>query len=223
MIMVDARYEKRHPADMDHVYIVKAPMTSPGPHGHGDEAEVSRFHPFEDRLNEEADELGMVSVGRRRGFNTWELAWYGPPGLDRKFHRALRDNPDAHLTTDEDPNWRHYRDKLLPRHKDLHRARNGLVVYQLLQAGDHLDQPRLIEFFVYFHRELDRDRYLREVASIGLDAEAIETEGKLGVRAYFTAAIDIELITDITWELHERAQEVNGTFDGWGCAPVVGQ
>jgi len=222
MIMVDARYEKWHPPGMDHVYIIKAPMATPGPHGHGDESEINRFHPLEDRLNAEAAELGMVSVGRRRGFNTWELAWYGAAGLDRKFMRALRDNPDAHLTADSDPAWQHYRDKLLPRHKDLHRARNGLAVYQLLQAGDHLDQPRPIEFFVYFHRELDRDKYLRDVGSVGLEAEAIEAEGRLGIRAHFTAAVDVELITDITWELHERAQDVNGTFDGWGCSPVLG-
>lgn len=222
MIMVDARYEKWHPPGMDHVYIVKAPMVSGGPHGHGDEAEINRFHPFEDRLNAEALELGLVSVGRRRGFNTWELAWYGPPGVDRRFIRALKDNPDAHLQAAEDPEWRHYRDKLLPRGKDLHRARNGLVVYQLLQAGDHLDQPREIDFFTYFHRDLDRDRFLRDVTSIGLDAEAIDSDDKLGVRAYFTAAVDVELITDITWELHERAQLVNGNFDGWGCTPVVG-
>ena len=220
--MVDARYEKWRPPDMDHVYIVKAPMVTPGPHGHGDETEVNRFHPFEDHLNAEADAIGMVSVGRRRGFITWELAWYGPAGLDRRFVRALKDNPEAHLTADSDPEWRHYRDKLLPRHKDLHRARNGLVVYQLLEAGDHLDQPRLIEFFVNFHRELDRDRYLRDVGSLGLDAEAVDNDGRPGLRTYFTAAVDVELITDITWELHERAQDLNGTFDGWGCAPVTG-
>ncbi|NND02779.1 MAG: ribonuclease E inhibitor RraB [Acidimicrobiia bacterium] len=222
MIMVDARFEKWRPPGMDHVYIVKAPMTTPGPHGHGDEDEVTRFHPLEDTLNAEADELGLVSVGRRRGFNTWELAWYGPGGLERKFIRALKDNPEGHLSTEADPEWHHYRDKLLPRHKDLHRARNGLVVYQLLEAGDHLDQPREIDFYVYFHREFDRDRYQRDVGSIGLDTAAIEAEGKPGIKAYFTAAIDVELITDITWELHERAQLLNGDFDGWGCVPVTG-
>ena len=120
-----------------------------------------------------------------------------------------------------DPSWEYYREKLLPRGKDLHRARNGLVVYQLIEAGDHLDQPRLIEFFVYFHRDHDRDRYLRDVTDIGLDATPIDGD-RLGMKAFFTASIDVELITDITWELHERAQLVNGTFDGWGCAPVVG-
>ena len=221
MIMVDARYEKWHPPGLDCVYIVKAPMVTPGPQGHGDEAEVNRFHPFEEQLNSEATQLGMVSVGRRRGFNTWELAWYGPDALERKFLRALKDNPEAHLEAHSDPDWRHYRDKLLPRHKDLHRARNGLVVYQLLQAGDHLDQAREIDFFVYFHRELDRDRYLRDVTTIGLDGVAIDQDGRPGVKAYFTAAIDVELITDITWELHERAELLNGDFDGWGCTPVT--
>ena len=219
--MFDARFEKWHPPGLDHAYVVTAPMESPGAQQYGDESEVARFQPFEDQLNAEAASLEMITVGRRRGFGQWELIWYGPPGLDRKFIRTLKDHPEAHLQMVPDPEWQHYRDKLLPRGKDLHRARNGLVVSQLIQAGDHLDQARVIEFFVYFHRDVDRDRYLRDVTSIGLDAEPIDGE-RIGVRAHFKAAIDVELITDITWELHERAQLMNGDFDGWGCAPVVG-
>lgn len=222
MVMVDARFERGHPPELDHSYVVTAPMQSAGNHGYGDEAEVARFSAIEEMLDAEAGELGLVLAGRRRGFGTWEVFWYGPPGADRKFFRALKDHPEADLAMQLDVDWQLYRDKLLPRGKDLHRARNGLVVYQLVEAGDALDLPRLIEFFVKFHRDIDRDRFLRDVTSIGLDAEAYQDGDRPGVRAYFTAAVDVELITDITWELHERARDANGTFDGWGCAPVLG-
>lgn len=220
MIMVDARFSERHPSDLDHLYRLETPMASEGPYGYGDDHELSRFEPFEDALNQAAESAGMVSVGRRRGFGTWELSWYGPANLDRKLAKLLKARPEARLTVTADPDWHHYRQKLLPRGKDLHRARNGLVVWQLLQAGDGLDQPRPIEFFIYFHRTIDRDRYLRDIGSTGLDAEPIEADSP-GIRAHFVAAVDVELITDITWELHERAQLSNGEFDGWGCAPVT--
>lgn len=220
MIMVDAQFEADHPEHLDHLYRVEVPMASSGIHGYGDDGELARFEPFEDALNETAEADGLVSVGRRRGFGTWELAWYGPTGSDRKLLKVLKRHSAARLTIDSDPGWDHYRSKLLPRGKDRHRARNGLVVWRLLNAGDHLDVPRPIEFFVYFHRDVDRDRYLRDIGSTGLDAEVLDGE-RPGLRAFFVAAIDVELITDITWELHERAQINNGEFDGWGCAPVA--
>lgn len=222
MIMVDARFERHRPVELDHLYLVESAMESAGAQGFGDDAEFSRFEPFEDALNAACDSAGLVSVGRRRGFGKWELAWYGPAGADRKLGKALHDLPEAHLAVSSDPNWDHYRDKLLPRGKDLHRARNGLVVWELLQVGDSLDVPRPIEFFIYFFRELDRDRYLRDIGSTGLDAEPIDDGDRPGIRAFFTAAIDVELITDITWELHERCLNTNGDFDGWGCRPVLG-
>ncbi len=220
MVMFDARFESQRPPDADHLYIVEAPMASEGTYGYGDEAEVTRFEPMEDALNAAAEEAGLVTVGRRRGFGKWELAWYGPAGKGRAFSKPLRAAPAARQLERPDPDWDHYRSKLLPRGKDRHRARNGLVVWQLIQAGDALDAPRLIEFFVYFHRPIDRDRYLRDIGSTGLDADAIDGE-RPGIRAHFTAGIDVELITDITWELHERAAAGNGEFDGWRCQPVI--
>ncbi len=220
MIMVDAQFQAQHPEHLDHLYRVEAPMASSGPHGYGDDTELQRFEPFEDALNHAADDSELVSVGRRRGFGKWELAWYGGANSDRRLLKVLKAHPAARLTIDVDPQWDHYRDKLLPRGKNLHRARNGLIVWQLLHAGDHIDLPRPIEFFVYFHRDVDRDRYLRDIGSTGLDAEPVDGE-RPGLRAYFVAGVDVELITDITWELHERAQLNNGEFDGWGCSPVT--
>ena len=220
MVMFDARFETQRPPGMDHLYLIEAPMTSAGTYGYGDEAEVARFEPLEDALNGAAEEADMASVGRRRGFGTWELAWYGPEGQGRVFAKPLRAAPAARLSERADPDWDHYRSKLLPRGKDRHRAHNGLVVWRLLQAGDALDAARPIEFFIYFHRDIDRERYLRDIGSTGLDAEAIDGD-RPGIRAHFTAGVDVELITDITWELHERALAGNGEFDGWGCSPVL--
>lgn len=219
-ILVDPRFESRHPAEIDHLYRLEVPMASPGPLGHGDEAEAAAFEPFDNAICTAAAEAGLVAVGRRRGFGVWDLAWYGMAGGEKRLAKTLKERPDAHLTITADPDWDHYRNKLLPRGRELHRARNGLVVYQLLQAGDDLEQPRTIEFFIHFHREFDRDRYLRDIGSTGLDAEPIDADLP-GIRAYFDAGIDLELITDITWELHQRAQLGNGEVDGWGCAPVV--
>jgi hypothetical protein len=219
-ILVDPQYESRHPEELDHLYRLEVPMASPGPLGLGDEAEEATFEPIDSALGAAGGAAGLIAVGRRRGFGVWDLAWYGTPGAEKHLAKVLKDRPDAHLRVTADPEWAHYRNKLLPRGKELHRARNGLVLRQLLQAGDNLDAPREIEFLVQFHRDVDRDRYLRDVESTGLDAEP--TEGELpGVRAFFVAGVDIELITDITWELHERAQLTNGEFEGWGCAPVV--
>ena len=219
-ILVDPQFESRHPEELDHLYRLEVPMESPGPLGHGDDAETSRFEPFDDALSAAAGASGLVAAGRRRGFGVWDLAWYGPAGAEKRLVKFLKEHPDAHLAVTADPGWEHYRNKLLPRGKELHRARNGLVVWQLLKAGDVLERPRTIEFFVHFHRENDRDRYLRDIGSTGLDSEP--TAGELpGIRAFFVAAVDVELITDITWELHQRAQLGNGDFDGWGCAPVV--
>lgn len=220
MVMVDARYEEDHPEGLDHLYLVEAPMATAGVHGYGDDNELARFESFEDSLNDAAEESGMVAVGRRRGFGVWELAWYGPAHSERKLQKALKMQPGSRLGVADDPEWEHYRQKLLPRGKNRHRAHNGLVVWRLLTAGDSIDKPREIEFLINFHRELDRDRYLRDIGSTGLDAEAIDGD-RPGVRAFFVAGVDVELITDITWELHERAQLTNGEFDGWGCAPVT--
>jgi len=220
MIMFDARFEHEKPPGSDHLYRIDAPMDSFGEFGYGDAAEVARFEPFEDALNNAAAGAGLVSVGRRRGFGVWELAFYGPEGAERKLSRAVKERRGARLSVSADEHWEHYSQRLLPRGKDRHRARNGLVVWQLLQAGDALDQPRPIEFFIYFHRELDRDRYLRDIGSTGLEAAKVDGD-RPGIRAHFVAAVDVELITDITWELHERAETTNGDFEGWGCAPVV--
>jgi hypothetical protein len=218
-ILVDPQYESRHPGELDHLYRLEVPMASPGPLGHGDEAEAAAFEPFADSLNAAAEALGLVAEGRRRGFGVWDLAWYGPAGAEKHLVKTLKGRPDTHLSVSVDhPDWEHYRNTLLPRGEELHRARNGLMVKQLLKAGDSLEAPRPIEFFVHFHREVDRDRYPRDVGSTGLDAEPIAGELP-GIRAFFVAGVDVELITDITWELHERAQLANGEFEGWGCPP----
>ena len=219
-ILVDPQFESRHPGELDHLYRLEVPMASPGPLGHGDEAEAAAFEPLDDALSSAAEAAGLVAAGRRRGFGVWDVAWYGKAGAEKHLVKVLKERPDAHLRVSADPDWEHYRNKLLPRGKELHRARNGLVVWQLMKAGDNLEARRQIEFFLHFHREIDRDRYLRDIGSTGLDAEPVDGEPP-GIRAFFVAGVDVELITDITWELHERAQLGNGEFDGWGCAPVV--
>ena len=91
------------------------------------------------------------------------------------------------------------------------------------ESGDHTDQERPIEHWLYFDTEKDMNNALSKVIALGYkveDSGRVEPEeGDTSQEAYYHLILSkVNTVDDIngdTWDLIDVALDTNGQYDGW--------
>ncbi|MFO0713636.1 MAG: DUF695 domain-containing protein [Sandaracinus sp.] len=188
--------------------------------------------------NAEAEELGKIEealvralrshcdaqfVGRMTWNGTRDLFFYAPrtDGMGTALGEALGPTPSRRVMSQvrEDKEWRHYLDVLFPGPVEQRWMADRRVVEELKKAGDRLEQPRPIDHFATFTREVHARSYADACAALRFDVEPRELDDGSGwsVRATRVDPAELTHVHEVATSLLLLAEEHDGKYDGWGC------
>jgi hypothetical protein len=125
----------------------------------------------------------------------------------------------------EDAEWSTYLDFLYPSPADKQRMMDRRVCEQLREQGDNLSIAREIDHRVYFSDKSKLklyENYLRENDYVKIYIG--KTKPILGERFIDFKHIGApEAVSDVVYDLYTKAEELGGTYDGWGCSVITGE
>ncbi len=124
-----------------------------------------------------------------------------------------------------DKRWETYINTLSPSLKEQAEIRNDQVLLQLQQAGDALNQPRLIEHWAYFPSPAARQQFQDTVAAasfkiLGFDTIDVGKAARYGIHMARQDSIHVPYIHQLTWNLTRFAESLGGSYDGWETVVV---
>lgn len=118
-----------------------------------------------------------------------------------------------------DKEWQAYLDFLYPNEITMEYMKNQKVLEQLEKAGDKLDKARLVDHWIYFKTDNDRNCFIQYAVQ---QKFKIETKEKIDDPNYplklhisRVDQVDVASISKITLELEKEAKKCNGDYDGW--------
>lgn len=119
----------------------------------------------------------------------------------------------------EDRSWDAYLRFLYPNEETREYMSNQKVVMQLQKAGDKLDQPRLVDHWLYFKTETDRECFVYTAVSkkFKIELKEIVAGQALPYKLHIsrTDRADLRSINTLTNWLKEEAKKCKGEYDGW--------
>lgn len=121
----------------------------------------------------------------------------------------------------EDAAWSVYQGFIYPGPNDLQQMQNRELCDQLAKRGDSLEHGRQVDHFAYFLREEARDTFRAMVVEDSFQIQdAHRTDDGEFALAFFREDCPVNL-DDVTIDLRQKAAELGGHYDGWGCEVVT--
>lgn len=129
---------------------------------------------------------------------------------------------DYDIQVKNDENWDTYSDFLYPTTYEHQGILNRRVLNNLKKFGDNFEIPREIDHFLYFNTEDERAIFIKYAEDQGFTVKGIETKDS-GQNKYMLlltkeSTINYKQMNECTTNLYEKALELNGEYDGWGCS-----
>ncbi len=181
---------------------------------------------IEDSLCQAAgNAVNGVLVGRITTEGRRELFFYAPSfaGFDDAVARGM--SPFTEHRWDSgvkhDPDWNQYLDLLYPSPRDWQRIKNRHVVEQLQKHGDPLEKPRPVFHWAYFATDSSRAQFVAAIRDRGYtitNQATVDDPGcpnPLGVSFERVDNVDWDSVNQVTIELLELANSLDGDYDGW--------
>jgi hypothetical protein len=123
-----------------------------------------------------------------------------------------------------DPKWETYTGFLYPNEESMQQMQNLKVVMKLEEAGDKLEQPRLVDHYLYFATEKDRKDFIEIAQKNNFKVESVDfvKDQKLPYQLHLSRVdkVDITSITSVTWQLVKDVKSYKGEYDGWEAIVV---
>ncbi|WP_315161825.1 DUF695 domain-containing protein [Capnocytophaga leadbetteri] len=205
---------------------VSVPLKNPDQNGFSFDKERNVLYNIEDTLLipklKETDLL--AAVFSFEGSITWYFYSQDAATLVPLLEEAFNTTDyTAEVEVVTDPEWKTYSEFLYPNIYEYQSIKNSEVQRHCEESGDHTDQQRPIEHWLYFDTEKDMNNALSKVIALGYkveDSGRVEPEeGDTSQEAYYHLILSkVNTIDDIngdTWDLIDVALDTNGQYDGW--------
>jgi regulator of RNase E activity RraB len=188
-------------------------------------AEFDRLSEMEDFI-QTFDSEELVFIGRQTGAGKRKFYFYAASSHDMTsvidaFSKAF---PEYHQTSFqfEDPKWQTYQNDLYPNDIAFNEIGNRHVVFQLAEYGDDGQTPRTIDHNIIFTDKSASKEFEGITAAMGFEVTSKR-------RGLFNHTYDVLLqktdspvaLDPITMDLKNRAEQLGGEYDGWGCTTVT--
>jgi len=205
-------------------------LRDPRPDGFPQRDEFTVLGEIEDWLVQELEKnLQAHFVGRTMSNGVRDFYFYCANTLlhDKFITEAMVRYPQYHYEygVKEDKTWELYFDYLLPDVQEFQRIQNRKVLRTLKQHGDIASKARLIDHWVYFNAEAERDVFGQQVEKLGfvIEGRPVDQKGPqpYGLQLSRTDCTDEESIDAAVMLLWELAQEMNARYDGWETVIVA--
>jgi len=206
------------------LYWVRFEMRDVGPHGMGTAAEAEILAPIADRIVERGRALDFYYVGRLRSDGLWSLFLYGPAEHLETLRALATDNNKldgrrVDVGSKEDPDWRYYRDFLLPSPERRQWMSDRRTLEVLHQHGDPLLEARRVDHWAFFPTAAARQNFITATARNGFASEDPfdDAEGTLPycARVQRVDPVDLEGLHAVVMRLCDLAGQAGGKYDGW--------
>jgi uncharacterized protein (TIGR01619 family) len=119
----------------------------------------------------------------------------------------------------EEKDWRAYFEVLYPSPIELQSIQNRRVVENLERHGDKLEIERQVDHWIYFSSEADRKGFLDAIKDDGFkivnNDQTDSEEAAFSLQLSRIDRVDYQSVDEYVLYLWEKAQEFNGTYDGW--------
>lgn len=217
-------------AKKPYAIFVSVYLRDPRPDGFPQGDEFALLGEIEDWLVQELEKnLQAHFVGRTMSNGVRDFYFYCANTLmhDKFIADAMIKYPQYHYEygVKEDKTWELYFDYLFPDVQEFQRIQNRKVLRTLKQHGDIASKARLIDHWVYFSAEEEREVYGQEVQRLGFAIEGRPVDHKgpqpYGLQLSRTDRTDEESIDAAVMLLWELAQEMNARYDGWETVIVA--
>ncbi len=196
-------------------------MKEPRSDGLSSAEEFETLSEIDDKILAAFNELGKSTYAGRTTTDGMRTYYFYVPEVERfdaTVAKAMCEHPDYEYETGhrDDPEWRIYKEFLFPSSRDRQRMANRHVLDALAEQGDAHDIPREIDHFAYFP----------DVQAAATFAHWVESEEFVGVTVeshdgehcvQFKRVNSATEIDSVTIPLFNRAAELGGDYDGWGC------
>ncbi|MBA3395207.1 MAG: DUF695 domain-containing protein [Deltaproteobacteria bacterium] len=223
-IYVNLRFEHDAVVGADTRYSVTWQLRDPGPHGIGTAEEAELANACEEAVIEQAEELDLVYVGRLRTAGTWEVTFYGAAGqLDCLREVAnTRDDRGGEASAAPDPDWRYYRELLLPDAERRQWMDDRRMAQVLQEQGDALRTPRRVDHHASFPTGQTRDAFVEAARREGFELEIAshdaDRERPFGAHVFRVDPIELAHIHEVVMILADAAAAQHGRYDRWVAA-----
>jgi hypothetical protein len=200
------------PRDCGQLYVAFMPLAHPEEHGMGGEADRRRLQPVEDEVFGRLRGVGAVPAGRVRGRGRWQLAAYGPPGLEWQRWLGEVGPVGTEVADQPDPHGAYLLGFLLPSPERRLWMLSRSTCDQLDELGDLRHLPRLVHHRLSFREGAPRE-FTSAMRAQGFEVE-FTAEGCLLERFEL---VELESMHATVLELVELAERGGGEYLGWEC------
>lgn len=211
-------------------HLLRVPFKDGGEAGYGDQGERDALAEREEQVFADVNrKTGAVLVASVRGggqIDHWLYSSKKQSELVGKLLGEAFPGYEVEVAANEDPEWEHYLDQLLPDEEGWQEIGNGDVVAAMAESGDPLVVPRPVEHLAYFKEEADARVFASAMETEGFEVTGIELgdegmEENEGDGAPWLVdfkrvePVTLEEINAVTGWLVGKAREHGGGYDGW--------
>ncbi len=199
-------------------------MNNPTEDGLSSENEADKLNQIEENLIESlVAKNDVIYTGRIKFSGKMQSYFYSEEinGLESTISNIVADFPDynfEHKFTEE-RDWKAYFEVLYPSPFEMQVIQNGRVIENLEKHGDKLERERLVEHWIYFKSEIDRENFLRAIKVKGFEIVDKDItsfgDSPFSLQLSRVDKADYESVNEYVMYLWEKAQEFNGDYDGW--------
>jgi len=203
-------------------------LKEPDENGFSNNRERDFLYTIEDEevmplLNESDILAGIVTY---QGTITWYFYTENTSGLEKRLQSVVTKHPDysIQIKTTDDTDWKIYFEFLFPNIYEMQSIHNSNLQEHCEEAGDHTDQERPIEHWLYFQTEKDMNSAITKAESLGFlvynrgkiePEEGEDPNEDLGYRLILSKVNSVDNIDPDTWDLIDLVLDTHGEYDGW--------
>lgn len=211
---------------------VQVPFLDPTDKGFNSNEESEALWAIEDHILEQLKSIGTTVFSGRVSSNGERLLYYyieegKEQDLEALFQDIQASFPNYKLAhgTQDDRDWSHFFEFMMPDEEEITQMQNRSVVRTLEEQGDDLSTPRSIHHWLYFKSKKDAEAFLEITKKDGF---ILVEENSTKENEEFSHQIQISRkdsvhysdIDRITGPLTQLATTHNGIYDGWECEVI---
>jgi regulator of RNase E activity RraB len=224
-VMIDISLVERVPdATRPMLVVANIPLKQPGEHGLGEAEEVEAIDQVLSQASKAIAHGRMVCTIRTAG--RFDAVFYctRPSTADTVQKLQLVLSPlGGDVISQDDPSWGLYHE-LFPEPQHIRRATELVVIQQLQQAGDNASIVRPVEHVLLLPDRATAARAKAELSRNGFSIvhESEDPSEDLAFRltAVKPSTVEPQTILDVSDQLSELCESLDGVYDGWQ-SPVV--
>lgn len=230
-ILVDLGLSLIAPVELkQNLFCLSIFINNPTEDGFASEEEIEVLNKIEDSLDAHLIlDNKAVYAGRVHSCGKLQIYFYceNTIEIENVISKIITKYPNYHFEHNYkvDKDWTCYFEILYPSPIQMQTIQNERVINALEEEGDKLKKERLVEHWIYFQNEQNRENFLSSIRSDGFEIVSKKVNKNSKEKPYELIIsrvdkVDYESVDNYVLYLWEKAQEFDGDYDGWETSVI---